>query len=111
MYIINLICKDILVSLKAGSAREAQLIFESLLVLAQLSENELSIKSAIVKIRLLILWISNSPQRKRAWKEVSPSKKISYDVNTRWNLTYIMISDAIRLRKEVTQFIQNHSDI
>ena len=79
--------------------------------MAQLSENELSTKSAIVKIRLLILWISNSPQRKRAWKEVSPSKKISYDVDTRWNSTYIMISDVIRLRKEVTQFVRNHSDI
>jgi hAT family C-terminal dimerisation region len=111
-HVINLICKDILASLKAGSAHEAQVIFESLPAQkSQSSERELSIKSAIVKIRLLVLWISDSPQRKQAWKEVSPSKQISYDVDTRWNSTYIMISDAIRLRKEVTQFVRNHSDI
>jgi hypothetical protein len=102
-HVINLICKDILASLKAGSAHEAQVIFESLPAQkSQSSERELSTKSAIVKIRLLVLWISDSPQRKQAWKAVSPSKQISYDVDTRWNSTYIMISDAIRLRKEVT---------
>ena len=111
-HIINLICKSILAFLKAGSAHEAQAIFESLPAQGnQSSERELSTKSAIVKIRLLVLWISDSPQRKQAWKEVSPSKQIGYDVDTRWNSTYTMISDAIRLRKEVTQFVRNHPDI
>jgi hypothetical protein len=81
-HVINLNCKDFLASSKPGSAHEPQLIFESLSAQGQSSEGELSIENAVVKICLLVLWLSNSPQRKKAWKEVLPSKQISYDVDT-----------------------------
>jgi len=111
-HVLNLICKDILVSLKAGSVRDAHVILDDMpSQKGQSAEKTLSTKSAIVKIRLLALWISHSPQRKQAWKDISPLKQINYDIDTRWNSTYNMISDALRLRKEVTQFIREHPDI
>jgi hypothetical protein len=111
-HILNLICKDILVSLKAGSVRDAHVILDEMPSQKDHSaEKPLSTKGAIVKIRLLALWISHSPQRRQAWKDISPCKQINYDIDTRWNSTYNMISEALRLRKEVTQFIREHPDI
>src|ERR1700758_638764 len=79
-HILNLICKDILVSLKAGSVRDAHIILNDMpLQKAQSAEKGFSTKSAIVKIRLLALWISHSPKRKKAWKDMSPLKQINYD--------------------------------
>jgi len=111
-HIINLICKDVLASLKAGSAREAKAILDELATQRDPSfTSASSVKSVIVKIRLLVLWIARSPQRRQEWKKVSPTKKISYDVDNRWNSTYNMVSDAIRLRKELTLFIRSHMDV
>lgn len=111
-HILNLICKDILVFLKAGSLRDAHVILDEMPSQKDHSaEKALSTKGAIVKIRLLALWIGHSPQRRQAWKDISPCKQINYDIDTRWNSTYNMISEALRLRKEVTQFIREHPDI
>ncbi|EED11685.1 conserved hypothetical protein [Talaromyces stipitatus ATCC 10500] len=111
-HILNLICKDILVSLKTGTVRDAHVILDEMPSQKDHSpETLISTKGAIVKIRLLALWISNSPQRRQAWKDISPCKQINYDIDTRWNSTYNMVSEALRLRKEVTQFIREHPDI
>lgn len=64
-----------------------------------------------MKIRLLTLWIARSPQRRQDWKEVSPGKQVSYDVDTRWNSTYIMIQDALRLQTELGQFVRIHPEL
>jgi hypothetical protein len=99
-----------------------------------------------MKIRLLTLWIARSPRRRQDWKEVSPSKKVSYDVtfllgdtsfqswrrrglraihsvsnrifiiapfvlDTRWNSTYLMIQDALRLQTELGQFVRIHPEV
>jgi hypothetical protein len=68
-------------------------------------------KGAIVRVHLLVLWIARSLQRRQEWRKVSPTKHIGYDVDTRWNSTYTMISDALRLRKERSQFVQNHPEV
>ena len=87
-HVINLICKEILASLGSGSAREAQAVLDELtLHEAQSFSNNGGGKSAIEKIRLLVLWISRSPQRRQEWKTFSPAKQISYDVDNRWNST------------------------
>jgi hAT family C-terminal dimerisation region/Domain of unknown function (DUF4413) len=111
-HVINLVCKEFLSSLKAGSVKEAKDMLDEM---ATERNNRFtgvhSTKGAIVKIRLLVLWIARSPQRRREWKAVSPAKQVGYDVDTRWNSTYNMIGDAIRLRKEIGEFIRNHPDL
>lgn len=99
--VINLICRDVLASLRAGSAREAKTILDRLATQSNPTFTSAhSAKGAIMKIRLLIIWIARNPQRRQSWKEVSPGKQVGYDVDTRWNSTYIMIADAVRLQKE-----------
>jgi hypothetical protein len=83
-HIINLICKDVLASLKAGSAGEAKAMLDELA-----KQNDPKFTSThgthgvVVKIRLMTLWIARSPQRRQDWKEVSPNKQVSYDVDSR----------------------------
>ena len=111
-HVINLICKEILTTLGSGSAREAKATLDELaLDEAQFLSNPGEAKSAIVKIRLLVLWIARSPQRRQEWKVFSPAKQISYDVDNRWNSTYNMVTDAIRLRRELTQFTRAHPEV
>jgi hypothetical protein len=101
-----------LASLKAGSAREAKAILDDMAIHTSPAFNSLhSTKGAIMKIRLLTLWIARSPQRRQDWKEISPSKQVSYDVDTRWNSTYIMIQDALRLQTELGQFVRIHPEV
>ncbi|KAJ5240474.1 uncharacterized protein N7469_002065 [Penicillium citrinum] len=111
-HILNLICKDVLASLKAGSTREAKAMLDDMAIHTSPVFNSLhSTKGAIMKIRLLTLWIARSPQRRQDWKEVSPGKQVSYDVDTRWNSTYVMIQDALRLQTELGQFIRIHPEV
>jgi len=65
-HVINLICKDILSHFGAGSVREAKATLDQISVAkSQLPLNLDSItprdRNAIVKIRLLVLWIARSP--------------------------------------------------
>jgi hypothetical protein len=111
-HILNLICKDVLASLRAGSAREANAILDDMAIHTSPAFNFFhSTKGAIMKIQLLTLWIARSPQRRQDWKEVSPGKQVSYDVDTRWNSTYIMIQDALRLQTELGQFVRIHPEL
>ncbi|KAJ9480587.1 hypothetical protein PENNAL_c0164G05839 [Penicillium nalgiovense] len=111
-HVINLICRDVLASLRAGSAREAKIILDEMTTESSPTFTSAhSTKGAIMKIRLLILWIARSPQRRQSWKELSPGKQVGYDVDTRWNSTYIMIADALRLQKELGQFVRMHPEV
>jgi hypothetical protein len=111
-HVINLICKEILVTLKAGSIREAKALLDEIATQREPSfASTHTTKSAVVKIRLLTLWIARSPQRRQEWKKVSPDKQVRYDVDNRWNSTYLMIADAVRLRRELTQFVRTHADV
>lgn len=112
-HILNLICRDVLASLRAGSAREAKAILDDMAIHSRAAAfNSLhSTKGAIMKVRLLTLWIARSPQRRQDWKEVSPGKQVSYDVDTRWNSTYIMIQDALRLQTQLGQFTRIHPEV
>lgn len=111
-HIINLVCKEILATLGAGSTKEARATLDELeLHKKQPFSTTSESKSAIAKIRLVVLWIARSPQRRQSWKLISPTKQINYDVDNRWNSTYNMVADAIRLRRELTQFIRSHPEI
>lgn len=64
-YVINLICKDVLVSLRAGSAQETKLILDEMTTQgSQMFSFAHSTNGAIMKIRLLTLWIARSPRRR-----------------------------------------------
>ncbi|KAJ5848339.1 hypothetical protein N7455_012296 [Penicillium solitum] len=55
-YILNLICKDVLASLRAGSAREVKAILDDMAIHTSPAFNSIhSTKGAIIKIRLLTL--------------------------------------------------------
>ncbi|KAJ5593543.1 hypothetical protein N7537_010447 [Penicillium hordei] len=96
-HMLNLICKDVLASLRAGSAREVKAILDDMAIRTSLEFNSLhSAKGAIMKIRLLTLWIARSPQRRQDWKE---------------NSTYIMIQDALRLQTELGQYVRIHPEL
>jgi len=115
-HIINLICKDILTQLGMESVKEAKATLDQASASrsqwpSESSANALTGNNAVVRIRMLVLWIARSPQRLREWREVSPRKLIRYDVETRWNSTYTMIADALRLRKELTQYSRTHREI
>lgn len=74
-HILNLICGDVLASLRAGSARETKAILDDMAIHSRAAFNFFhSTKKAIMKVRLLTLWIVCSPQRRQDWKEVSPGK-------------------------------------
>jgi hypothetical protein len=61
-YILNLICKDVLAYLRAGSAREAKAILDDMAIHTRPAFNSIhSTKGAIIKIQLLTLWIARSP--------------------------------------------------
>jgi hAT family C-terminal dimerisation region/Domain of unknown function (DUF4413) len=111
-HVINLVCKEFLSSLKAGSVKEAKAMLDEI---ATERNNHFtgvhSTKGTIVKIRLLVLWIARSPQRRQEWKAVSPAKQVGYDVDTRWNSTYTMICDALRLRRELGEFIRSRPEV
>jgi hypothetical protein len=99
-HIINLICKDILTQLGVGSVREAKTALDHVSAArdrwpSESSANALAGKNVVVKIRVLVLWIARSPQRLQEWREVSPRKLISHDVETRWNSTH---NDTTALR-------------
>ena len=59
--------------------------------------------------------ISNSPQRAKRFKECCKFKdlksiKIKLDVKTRWDSGYLMMSQAVYLRKAIDQFIDDADD-
>ena len=111
-HILNLICKGVLASLKAGLAREAKAMSDDMVIHTSPAFNSLhSTKDAVMKIRLLTLWIARSPQRHQDWIEVSPGKQVSYDVDTRWTSTYLMIQDALRLQTELGEFVRIHPEV
>jgi len=112
-HVINLVCKDFLSSLKAGSVKEAKAMLDEIAAKKHngFTAGVHNTKGAIVKIRLLVLWIARSPQRRQEWKAISPTKQVSYDVDTRWNSTYTMICDALRLRKELGEYVRSRPEL
>jgi hypothetical protein len=84
-HILNIIVKDVLNELKAGIKYDAEKIIDNIN-----EKQSISAISAIQKIRTLVLYIQESPQRKKIWNRscVSDSARfIPYDVPNRWNWT------------------------
>jgi hypothetical protein len=103
-HIINLIVKGILLTLKPGNTEEAAAICDNL---DNGEHHSFPAIEPLAKLRILALWIHRSPQRRQAWrnncKRMNLSDKfIEYDVDTRWNSTFRMLEDALKVRYELS---------
>jgi hypothetical protein len=101
-HVLNLIVGQILSSLKTGTAKEARDFDET-------KVGSIGPLNGVVKIRLLVLWICKSTQRQQFWDNMT-AKIIQFDVDTRWNSTYNMLSDAIRCKAELVRLGRAHPE-
>ncbi|KAJ5537463.1 hypothetical protein N7494_006942 [Penicillium frequentans] len=68
--------------------------------------------SPIAKLWLLALWIARSPQRIQKWdNRPGCTKTIHYDVDTRWNSTFVMIERAEECRRQLEDTVNDEPDI
>ena len=115
-HVINLICKDVLSSLKAGSAIEAKKALDSWKKSFKGADYVIpkdNSRTAIAKVRFLNLWILRSSQREEDWAKLprTSNRKPIYDVDTRWNFAYDMIVQYLELEAEYTDFCNSHSQV
>jgi hypothetical protein len=109
-HVLNLIVRDILVTLKAGdhssAAAACDLLQES---------KDFGPQSPLARLRIMALWIARTPQRKQQWKIICQSnglkdKFIEYDVETRWNSTHRMLRDAMNAKQQIKKWIDHQVD-
>ena len=101
-HIINLIVKDILQALKSGSAEGAASICNNL-DKGKHSPYEFQSLGPLLKLLILALWIQRSPQRRQSWNNTCDRMNLSYtfveyDVDTRWNSTFRMLGDTLKMK-------------
>ncbi|KAH8688693.1 hypothetical protein BGW36DRAFT_433992 [Talaromyces proteolyticus] len=109
---INLIVKDILPALKSGNTEEAT---SSCDTLDEGKRHLCDTLEPLGKLRILALWIHRSPQRRQTWnsscKRMNLSDKfIDYDVDTRWNSISRVLSDALKSRTQLEEFVHYETD-
>ncbi len=113
-YVINLIYKDVLSSLKASSAIKAKKTLDSQEKTFKSADYVIpkdNSRSAITKVRFLNLWILRSTQREEDQAKLLRvlNRKPIYDVNTRQNSAYDMIVQYLELEAEYTDFCNSYS--
>jgi hypothetical protein len=109
-HILNLVMKAILKSLYASSHKEACDLLNDV---AKQSWKKIKVPSSpIAKLRILVLWIARSPQRIQKWdNRPGCTKAINYDVDTRWNSTFIMIERAEECRRQLEDTVNDELEI
>jgi hypothetical protein len=107
-HILNLVAKAILKELKAGSHKEAKKLIQVM------SEKKIDTfkpedtpKSAIGRLRLIVLWLLASEQRMIKFREYSDIG-LDYDVDTRWNALLKMLELCIRSRAAVDKMCDHY---
>jgi hypothetical protein len=109
-HILNLVMKTILRSLRASSHKEACDLLDDVAKRSWKTANPPT--SPIAKLRLLVLWIARSPQRIQKWdNRPGCTKAINYDVDTRWNSTFVMIVRAEECRRQLEDTVNDDPDI
>ncbi|KAJ5244537.1 hypothetical protein N7489_004633 [Penicillium chrysogenum] len=109
-HILNLVMKTTLRSLHASSHKEACDLLDDVAKRSWKTVNAPT--SPIAKLRLLVLWIARSPQRIQKWdNRPGCTKAINYDVDTRWNSTFVMIVRAEECRRQLEDTVNDDPDI
>jgi hypothetical protein len=109
-HILNLVMKTILRSLRASSHKEACDLLDDVAKRSWKRVNAPT--SPIAKLRLLVLWIARSPERIQKWdNRPGCTKAINYDVDTRWNSTFVMIVRAEEYRRQLEDTVNDDPDI
>jgi hypothetical protein len=108
-HVLHLIASNILSELKAGDHKTANEMCDLL------QENKkIGRHSALARLRILVLWIARTPQRRQQWKVTCQThglddKFIEYDVQNRWNSTYRMLKDALQAKTQIKKWIENQN--
>jgi len=102
-HVLNLVAKSMLKVLKAGSHRDTKRIIEQMRAdKRETFRIDETPKSAIARLRLIVLWILASEQRVDKYMEHA-SVSLDYDVDTRWNALLKMLEIAIRERSAINR--------
>jgi hAT family protein len=108
-HVLNLIVSDILTGMKSGDHKSAMEACDLL------QENKkIGRQSALARIRIMVLWILRTPQRRQQWKVTCQAnnlndKFIEYDVETRWNSTYRMVQGALQAKAQIKKWIEHQN--
>jgi hypothetical protein len=109
-HILNLIVDTILQEL-GSSTHKAATEFLDRVVLRKWDKITIPGASGVIaKLRMIVLWITRSPQRIQEWDSKS-KKAINYDVDTRWNSTIRMVEDAEDCRLALDETIKDHPEL
>ena len=95
-HVLNRIVQKILKDLKTRTAKEAKELKDVDII---------GLLNGVVKIRLLVLWICKTPQR-RQQQEKLITKHVYYNIDTWWNATFDMLNDAIRCKTELIRLVK-----
>src|SRR5450432_3197781 len=111
-HVLNRIVKLILKTLNSGDRTAANDAIELVSNRQYMDTSD----SALARLRVLIIWISRSLERKSQWRHIChdnslPDSLIPYDVDTRWNSTYLMLEASIKARRQISRWISFYSNI
>src|SRR6266480_7679487 len=106
-HVLNLVAKAILKALKAGSHKDAKkLIYE--MAEKRIESFTNTPRSAIARLRLIVLWLLASEQRMLKFHEYS-DVGLDYDVDTRWNALLKMLELAICSKDAINHMCEEYS--
>jgi len=111
-HVLNRIVKLILKTLNSRDRASANDAIELVSTGQYISTTD----SPLARLRVLVIWISRSPERKSQWRNICHDNNLSgtlipYDVDTRWNSTYLMLEASIKARRQISRWISSYSDV
>lgn len=109
-HVLNLVCKAILKSLGSSTHKDASDFLDRV---ERHKWDKITLPMAagdIAVLRVIILWISRSPQRLQEWDQRAP-KRVPYDVDNRWNYSLRMIEYAFDCRAALTDTVKDNPEL
>ncbi|KAJ5142534.1 uncharacterized protein N7515_001321 [Penicillium bovifimosum] len=109
-HVLKLIVRDILLGMKPGDHKSAMEAYDLLQ-----GKKTIGQRSALARLRIVALWISGTPQRRRWWESICQDldlsdKVIDYDEETRWDSTHRMLRGALQAKEQIQKWIE-HQDL